>query len=102
MAVTRRAIARHRRIWPVVARSAAVDLDRAVFLPMAPEKLRPHDHAGVEFIYVINGILSLHINSEEHALTAGDAIDFDATLPHGYRRRGGRLCSAVVVTASWR
>ena len=67
---------------------------------MAPEKLRPHDHAGVEFIYVMDGILSVHMNGEEHALEAGDAIYFDATVPHAYRRRGGRRCSAVVVTAA--
>ena len=67
---------------------------------MAPEKLRPHDHPGVEFIYVIQGTLSVHMNDEEHALDAGDAIYFDATVPHAYRRSGARLCSAVVVTAS--
>jgi mannose-6-phosphate isomerase-like protein (cupin superfamily) len=72
----------------------------AEFFPVAPDKLRPHDHAGVEFIYVLHGTLSLHMNGEEHALEAGDAIYFDATIPHAYRRSGGRLCSAVVVTAS--
>jgi mannose-6-phosphate isomerase-like protein (cupin superfamily) len=72
----------------------------AEFLPVAPEKLRPHDHPGVEFIYVIQGTLSVHISGEEHALQAGDAIYFDATAPHAYRRSGGRPCSAVVVTAA--
>jgi transcriptional regulator with XRE-family HTH domain len=72
----------------------------AEFFPMAPEKLRPHDHAGVEFIYVMQGTLSVHMNGEEHVLEAGDAIYFDATTPHAYRRSHGRLCSAVVVTAS--
>ena len=72
----------------------------AEFLPMAPEKLRLHDHGGVEFIYVIDGTLSVHMNGDEHALEAGDSIYFDSTVPHGYRRSGGRLCNAVVVTAS--
>jgi transcriptional regulator with XRE-family HTH domain len=72
----------------------------AEFLPGAPEKLRPHAHAGVEFIYVIQGAMSVHVNGEEHALAAGDAIYFDATSPHAYRRTGGRSCHAVVVTAS--
>ena len=72
----------------------------AEFFPVAPDKLRSHDHAGVEFIYVIQGMLSVHMNGEEHVLGAGDAIYFDATVPHSYRRSGGRLCSAVVVTAS--
>jgi transcriptional regulator with XRE-family HTH domain len=72
----------------------------AEFSPVPPEKLRPHDHAGVEFIYVIQGTLSVHIHGEEHALESGDAMYFDATNPHAYRRSAGRLCSAVVVTAS--
>ena len=71
----------------------------AEFQPVAPDKLRPHSHAGVEFIYVISGTLSVHISGEEHALEAGDAIYFDATISHAYRRSGGRLCSAVVVSA---
>lgn len=71
----------------------------AEFLPVVRDKLRPHDHAGVEFIYVIQGILSVHMNGGEHALEAGDAIYFDSTIPHAYRRSGGRVCSAIVVTA---
>jgi transcriptional regulator with XRE-family HTH domain len=72
----------------------------AEFSAVPADKLRPHDHAGVEFIYVINGTLSVHINGEEHVLDAGDAIYFDATTPHAYPRSGGRACSAVVVTSS--
>jgi transcriptional regulator with XRE-family HTH domain len=71
----------------------------AEFFPVAADKLRPHDHPGVEFLYVMSGVLSLHIKGEEHVLDAGDAIYFDATLPHAYRRSGGRSCTAVVVTA---
>ena len=67
---------------------------------MPAEKLQPHQHAGVEFIYVIRGKLSIHINHEEHAIAAGDAIYFDATVPHAYRRSGGRACSAVVITTA--
>ena len=70
----------------------------AEFFPVAPEKLRPHDHAGVEFIYVIDGVLTVRIQEEEQALGAGDALYFDATVPHAYRRSGGRKCRAVVVT----
>jgi quercetin dioxygenase-like cupin family protein len=72
----------------------------AEFFPIAVHKLRPHDHGGVEFIFTVEGALSVHINGEEHALDAGDALYFDSTIPHAYRRRGGRVCTAVVVTAS--
>jgi transcriptional regulator with XRE-family HTH domain len=72
----------------------------AEFFPVAREKIRPHDHAGVEFICVIDGTLTVHMNDTEHALEAGDAIYFDSTVPHAYRRSGGRKCSAVVVTTA--
>lgn len=71
----------------------------AEFFPVAADKLRYHDHAGVEFIYVIQGTLSVHLGGEEHALEAGDSIYFDSTTPHAYRRSAGRTCHAVVVTA---
>ena len=72
----------------------------AEFFPVQPGKLRPHDHPGVEFIYVIQGGLSVHINADEHALESGDAMYFDSSVPHAYRRRAGRRCSAIVVTSS--
>jgi transcriptional regulator with XRE-family HTH domain len=71
----------------------------AEFLSVAPDKLRPHAHPGVEFIYALEGKLSVHIGGEEHAISAGDSIYFDSTVPHGYRRSGGRVCSAIVVTS---
>ncbi|HEU4891252.1 MAG TPA: helix-turn-helix domain-containing protein [Vicinamibacterales bacterium] len=52
----------------------------AEFLPVAAEKLQPHGHVGIEFIYVMHGTLSVHINGEEHAL-APDS-------PHRRRSRG--------------
>jgi len=71
----------------------------AEFFPVAPDKLRPHEHPGVEFIYTLEGTLSVHMGGDEHALAAGDSMYFDSTVPHAYRRSGGRTCRAVVVTA---
>ena len=71
----------------------------AEFFPVAPDKLRPHEHPGAEFIYAIEGTLSVHMGGDEHALAAGDSMYFDSTVPHAYRRSGGRTCRAVVVTS---
>jgi transcriptional regulator with XRE-family HTH domain len=71
----------------------------AEFFPVAPDKLRPHEHPGVEFIYTVQGSLSLHMGGEEHTLASGDSIYFDSSVPHGYRRASVRACSAIVVTA---
>lgn len=57
-----------------------------------------HTHAGVEFIYLITGRLRLHFEDEDIELDAGDAIYFDATVPHGYARQGGKPATGVVVS----
>lgn len=72
----------------------------AEFAPGAPESIRPHAHPGAEFIYALAGTLSVHIAGEEHTITAGDSLYFDSSLPHAYRRTGGRICSAIVVTSA--
>jgi transcriptional regulator with XRE-family HTH domain len=71
----------------------------ADFPAVAVERLRMHQHPGGEFLYVIRGTLSVHIDGEEHVLEADDAIYFDSSVPHGYRRNGTRACNALVVTA---
>ena len=38
-------------------------------------------------------------NGTEYALAAGDSMYFDSSVPHAYHRRGGRTCSAFVVTS---
>ena len=70
----------------------------AEFLPLAPDKRRPHQHGGAEFIYVLKGTLSLQIGSDEHPIGQGDSIYFDSSVAHSYGRHGDRACSAIVVT----
>ena len=70
----------------------------AEFFPVAADELRQHAHAGAEFIYSLAGTLSVHIGGTEYALAPGDSLYFDSGIQHGYRRSGGRTCSAIVVT----
>ena len=72
----------------------------AEFRAVAAEKVRKHHHPGVELIYVVSGDLEVRIGKEEHALHEGDAIYFDASVAHGYRRLGKKPCTAVVVSIS--
>ena len=71
----------------------------AEFFPAPADSLRLHQHPGVEFLYILQGTLSVHLGAEEHALAEGDSMYFDATVAHAYRRSKGRACRAVVVTA---
>ena len=70
----------------------------AEFEPVAVEKLRPHQHPGVEFVFVTEGKLGLRIGSEEHVLDEHDAIYFDSSVVHNYRRLSKKPCKAILVT----
>lgn len=72
----------------------------AHFQSLPEDKVPVHSHAGVEFIYVVDGKLELTWRGEKHELDAGDSVYFDATVDHGYRRLGKGACTGVVVTRS--
>src|SRR5690242_8119253 len=50
----------------------------AEFQEIPPEKIKPHQHPGIELLYLMKGSLTLKIGSEEFELEAQDAIYFDA------------------------
>lgn len=60
---------------------------------------RFHEHPGVELLYVIAGRLELDTRDKKHELAEGDAVYFDSTVPHAYRRIGAKRTTALVVTA---
>jgi transcriptional regulator with XRE-family HTH domain len=62
------------------------------------DKIKPHQHAGIEFLYVLKGSLTLKIGSDDYLLDAEDAIYFDSAVMHSYRRRGAKPCTGVIVT----
>lgn len=70
----------------------------AEFFPPQGGSPKPHEHAGAEFIYLLQGSLSVEIGEREYTLGQGDSMYFDSGVAHGYRRRGGKACHAIVVT----
>ena len=65
--------------------------------PLDARRADRHEHGSAEFIYVLSGRLVVDVNGEETALDAGDALYFDSSAPHGYRREGTVVCKASVV-----
>jgi transcriptional regulator with XRE-family HTH domain len=65
--------------------------------PMQSKPSEPHRHSGAELIYVIKGQLVVNVDGDDIALEAGDAMYFDSSAPHAYRREGRSSCSAIVV-----
>jgi transcriptional regulator with XRE-family HTH domain len=70
----------------------------ADFQPIAAEKLKPHQHAGIEFLYQVSGDLVMKIGSSEYEIAEGDCIYFDSAVLHSYRRNTRKPCSALIVT----
>jgi transcriptional regulator with XRE-family HTH domain len=65
--------------------------------PIESRPADPHAHGSAEFIYILSGRLVVDVSGEEAALDAGDAIYFDSSVPHRYRREGIVACKALVV-----
>ena len=57
-----------------------------------------HEHPGVELIYVLSVSLQLSVGEETHCLSEGDAVYFDSSAAHTYRRTGAKRTTALVVT----
>jgi transcriptional regulator with XRE-family HTH domain len=72
----------------------------AHFHPSSDQKITPHYHPGVEFLYLINGELEMTIGVEKFRLSAGDSIYFDSLQKHSYRSLVKKACTAVVVTTA--
>jgi transcriptional regulator with XRE-family HTH domain len=70
----------------------------ADFQDVSPAKIKPHQHAGIEFLYLLKGSLALKIGSDEYELDAEDAIYFDSAVPHSYRRLTPKPTTGLIVT----
>ena len=70
----------------------------AEFEPMKEESAHFHEHPGIEFLYVLSGSLELCVGKDRHELAQGDAVYFDCSVPHAYRRRGSKRTTAIVVS----
>jgi mannose-6-phosphate isomerase-like protein (cupin superfamily) len=70
----------------------------AEFEPVSAEKAKPHQHNGIEFVYVESGELTIRIGADDIALGEGDAVYFDGSFPHTYRKTSKTECKALVVT----
>jgi len=70
----------------------------AEFEQTTADKVRPHQHVGIEFLFLSRGKLELNIGGEAHTLEEGDSIYFDSGVRHSYLRVGRQPCSALIVT----
>jgi mannose-6-phosphate isomerase-like protein (cupin superfamily) len=71
----------------------------AEFVPLKKgQDIRPHVHAGYEFLYVLQGELEIRHGDQVSLMDAGDAVYFDASTPHAYLCAGKTPAVALIVT----
>ena len=71
----------------------------AEFLPLRKASdVRPHVHAGFEFLYVLEGELEVRHADKIHIVEPGDGAYFDASTPHSYRCNGVSPAQVIIVT----
>lgn len=56
-----------------------------------------HPHKGEEFIYVLEGVLTVILDGERYDLNPGDSMHYMATVPHDWRNHSGRMVRLLTV-----
>lgn len=62
------------------------------------ENLTHYQHEGEEFIYVIEGILTLHINGEAYELYPGDGAHYNSMTVHNYANFTNKMVKILEVS----
>ena len=76
-----------------------IDPYHAEFLPLKTgQTVRPHMHAGFEFLYMLHGTLNLQHGEQTTELEPGDSVYFDAGTSHSYRCAGKVPACALIIT----
>ena len=71
----------------------------AEFQPLNGSRpVREHQHAGAEFLYVLNGKLAITHQGKSEVIEDGDAVYFHADASHSYQCVGENPCSALILT----
>ena len=78
-----------------------IDTYLAEFVPRTPAT-DPHEHKGVELIYVLSGEIAITIHDKTHELQSRDSMYFESQFPHSYKCVGQERASAIVVATGGR
>lgn len=81
------------------------DIEDKVFLPryieILPsnneEEITPYHHEGEEFVYVMEGILTLVVDNEKYELYPGDSAHYDSSIVHNWANRTNKTVKLITV-----
>nr|WP_272508922.1 XRE family transcriptional regulator [Clostridium ganghwense] len=62
------------------------------------EEIVPYQHQGEEFVYVLEGILTIYIGNERHELFPGDTAHFKSDIVHNWANYTNKIVKLLVVS----
>ena len=70
-------------------------------LPLGEEKELPelYHHKGEEFLYVLEGIITLYLENRVYMMYPGDCVHFASTKKHNWANRTSMIARVLVVNA---
>ena len=63
------------------------------------EAIQPYCHDGEEFLYVLEGVLTLFIEHEQQELFPGDSAHYLSTTPHNWANYTSKMVRLLVVSS---
>ncbi len=72
-------------------------IDIMPFTDNGSHNLQLYSHEGEEFIFVLEGVLTLNIEDEEFILYPGDSTTFNSTKPHNWKNETNCITKIICV-----
>lgn len=69
-------------------------------LPFTENEIQEYNHEGEEFVYVLEGIITLFINGIEYILYPGDTAHFDGGINHYYANNTNKMAKILIVNTN--
>ena len=63
------------------------------------EDISPYAHEGEEFVYVLEGTLTLFLNNEQFELFPGDSAHYSSNIVHNWANYTNKLVRLIVASA---
>lgn len=82
---------RDRIVVPLTRRTEGLLAFKVLLSPSteADPPARTVTHHGMDWLYVLSGTLRLRLGDQDHIIQAGEAAEFDCTIPHGFAAENG-------------
>lgn len=61
------------------------------------EKVEVYSHTGEEFVYVLEGVLTLFLDDTYYELNAGDSVQYDSSSVHNWANYTNQIVKLLVV-----